>query len=145
MDIRRERFVDAYLATGIGKEAALAAGYSAARADVTASELLRVPEVAESIRERRQRLAEAAGVRAEDAIRGILEVARTSRSDREKLRAWALLLEMVGMLGPVREVGGSSVDARSVTINVTDPDQFRRVLELGLASIPALSAPVGVS
>ncbi|MBR6839144.1 MAG: terminase small subunit [Oscillospiraceae bacterium] len=45
MTVRQKRFVEEYLKTGIGKEAAINAGYSPRSAEQQASRLLAMPEV----------------------------------------------------------------------------------------------------
>ena len=49
---RRRRFVDAFLESGNARRAAIAAGYSSKSASQEASRLLKIPNVAEMIRER---------------------------------------------------------------------------------------------
>jgi len=58
-----------------------------------------------------------------------------SGSHRERLRAWCLVLEMLGMLGPVRDGPSTYVDARSVTTNITSPEQARAILRIGLDAL----------
>ena len=137
MNAKQERFVNAVLGGAPATEAAIEAGYSPARAraGVSGSELMKVREVAEAIRERRQAAAEAAGATAEEAIQGVLDVARHSKSDRERLRGWSIVLDLLGLLGPVRDGPSTFVDARSVTTNITSPEQARAILRIGLDAL----------
>lgn len=72
---RRQLFVDAYVRTGIGHDAAVAAGYSPKGATVTASKIKANPEVAAAIEERKLEAIERAGVRGSQVLIGIAELA----------------------------------------------------------------------
>lgn len=72
---RRQLFVDAYVRTGSGSDAAIAAGYSSKGADSTASRFKANPEVAAAIAERQQEAIERAGVRPAQVLLGIAELA----------------------------------------------------------------------
>ena len=56
LTVRQKKFVEAYLQSGIGKEAAIAAGYSRRSAEQQASRLLSMPEVQAYRRELEKKL-----------------------------------------------------------------------------------------
>jgi hypothetical protein len=89
---RRQLFVDAYVRTGIGHDAAIAAGYSAKGATVTASKIKANPEVAAAIEERKLEAIERAGVRGSQVLIGIAELAYANltmlRDDEGKPRSF---------------------------------------------------------
>jgi phage terminase small subunit len=72
---RRQLFVDAYVRTGVGSEAAIAAGYTTKGANVAASRIKANPEVAAAIKERQQEAIERAGVRDAQVLVGVCELA----------------------------------------------------------------------
>lgn len=72
---RRQIFVDAFVRTGNGSEAALAAGYSKKAPNVAAAKMRANPEVAAAIAERQQEAIERAGVRPAQVLLGIAELA----------------------------------------------------------------------
>lgn len=72
---RQRRFALEYLREPNGKQAAIAAGYSAKGAEVTASKLLRVPKVAAFIAERAAKVAQRLELDAEYVLRSLKNVA----------------------------------------------------------------------
>jgi len=62
LTVRQKKFVEAYLQTGIGKEAAIAAGYSKRSAEQQASRLLSMPEVQKYRRELERKLFDELGI-----------------------------------------------------------------------------------
>ena len=62
MNARQRKFVEEYLRIGIGKEAAVAAGYSRRSAEQQASRLLAMPEVQEYRRKLEQKLFDEMGI-----------------------------------------------------------------------------------
>ena len=62
LTVRQKKFVDAYLQSGIGKEAAIAAGYSRRSAEQQASRLLSMPEVQAYRRELEKKLFDELGI-----------------------------------------------------------------------------------
>lgn len=72
---RRQLFVDAYVRLGVGREAALASGYSPKAPDVAAAKMLANPEVKAAVAERQQEAVERAGVRGGAVLLGIAELA----------------------------------------------------------------------
>lgn len=81
LNARQLAFVEAYLVTRNGKQAAIKAGYSPNTAESQASRLLRNAKVAEAIAEGREKIAKRAEVEALDVIR---ELAQLCRSDIRK-------------------------------------------------------------
>ena len=59
---RQKKFVEEYLRSGSGKDAAVAAGYSARSAEVQASRLLKMPEIQAYRREMEQKLFDEMGI-----------------------------------------------------------------------------------
>ena len=62
LTVRQKRFVEEYLKTGIGKEAAINAGYSPRSAEQQASRLLAMPDVQAYRRELEQKLFDELGI-----------------------------------------------------------------------------------
>ena len=62
LTVRQKKFVEAYLQSGIGKEAAIAAGYSRRSAEQQASRLLAMPEVQRYRRELERKLFDELGI-----------------------------------------------------------------------------------
>ena len=82
---RQRAFIDAITSgptRGNGKQSAIAAGYSAKTAEITASKLLRVPKVREARREKLERTEADADFTREDALRKLIAIAEEGASDR---------------------------------------------------------------
>lgn len=100
---RRAVFIEAYIANGgIGSEAAIAAGFSAATAKAKACSLLKEPKVAAAVAARRKALQEAHGLTTE---RVLLELRRIALSDPRKL------FDEEGQLLPIHELGDDAAAA----------------------------------
>ncbi|MDE1967834.1 MAG: terminase small subunit [Alphaproteobacteria bacterium] len=85
LNIRQQRFVDEYLITGSGREAAIRAGYSPHSATDIAVYLRKLPHVAQAIHLRRA----AAGRRTQVARdRVLMELARVAFSDIGEILDW---------------------------------------------------------
>jgi phage terminase small subunit len=82
---RQRRFVAEYLVVGVGKTAAVRAGYAAGSAHVTASRLLAKPHVAAAIREGWTDQERRTGVTVD---RVLLELARIAFSDLRRVADW---------------------------------------------------------
>ncbi|NKC30195.1 terminase small subunit [Falsiroseomonas selenitidurans] len=82
---KQSRFVEAYLLDPNGKKAAIAAGYAASSAEVTASKLLRHPKVAAELSRRRAIVEASTGVTIESIV---LELAKIGFADIRKVVAW---------------------------------------------------------
>lgn len=82
---KQRRFVEAYVLDPNGKKAAVAAGYSASGAEVTASKLLRHPKVSEELEKRRKLLQVRSGVTPEMVV---AELARLGFADIRHVLQW---------------------------------------------------------
>lgn len=80
---RRQRFVDEYVACGVGARAVRACGFTGKRADIAASKWLAIPEVRLAVRERTEEAIAGAGVR---AVRVLEELAAIALFNRRQLR-----------------------------------------------------------
>ncbi len=85
MNPRQRRFVAEYLVLGVGKTAAIRAGYSARSAHVTASRLLAKPHVAAAVKDGWADQEQRTGVTAD---RVLLELARIAFSDTRRVADW---------------------------------------------------------
>jgi phage terminase small subunit len=75
---KRQRFVEAYLTSGNGTQAAIASGYSRKAAKAIASELLTFPDVQAAIQARQQEAARSAGVTLQRIIEEFAKLAFTT-------------------------------------------------------------------
>ncbi len=80
LTVRQKRFVEEYLKTGIGKEAAINAGYSPRSAEQQASRLLAMPEVQAYRRELEQKLFDELGISEAWIGRRLVEIVDRSMS-----------------------------------------------------------------
>ena len=78
LNARQKRFVQAYLQTGVGKEAAVQAGYSPKSAEQQASRLLSMPEVQAYRRELEQKLFDEMGISKAWIGRRLVEIVERS-------------------------------------------------------------------
>jgi phage terminase small subunit len=109
LNARQERFVHAYLADPNATRAAQAAGYSAKVAHITGHKLLRNAKVAAYVDEAQAKAAEAAGVSAEDVLRGLVDEAKyrgDGSSHAARVSAWTALAKHFGMFTEKREHSG---------------------------------------
>lgn len=74
LTVRQGRFVRAFARLGVGKLAAIEAGYKSTAAEATASELLKNPEVSQALKDLQSKLAAKAEAKAEDVIRSMVRV-----------------------------------------------------------------------
>lgn len=82
---KQAAFVEAYLLDPNGKKAAIAAGYAAGSAEVTAAKLLRVPKVAAELERRRKALSVKAGITPEMVL---IELAKVGFGDIRQVIEW---------------------------------------------------------
>ena len=80
LTVRQKKFVEAYLRIGIGKEAAIDAGYSKRSAEQQASRLLAMPEVQAYRRELEQKLFDEMGISEAWIGRRLVEIVERSMS-----------------------------------------------------------------
>jgi len=85
LNVRQQKFVEQFLLTGIGREAAMRAGYSPANATETACRLRKLPYIAEAIRQGRANEARRSQVARE---RVLMELARVAFSDIGEVLDW---------------------------------------------------------
>lgn len=112
---KQTRFIDAYLVDPNGKKAAVAAGYSPAGAEVTASKLLRHPKVAEELQRRRALLATRAGVTPEMVV---AELAKVGFSDIRQVMAWR------GVSTRLFDEKGEPVDVPEVVLDLKASEEL---------------------
>ena len=128
LNARRQRFVELFTgpALGNGAEACRRAGYKATRAKITASELLRDPEVQEAIRARQAPAQEASVASRTEAL---TRLTRIVRSEGEKtpnvIRAIEVISRMSGWDWTRIELLGGDLD-----LSKLDDDQLGRLEEL---------------
>jgi phage terminase small subunit len=82
---KRQRFVEAYLSSGNGTQAAIAAGYRRKAAKAIASELLTFPDIQAAIQARQHDAAQRAGVSHERIMR---ELARLAFTRIDEIATW---------------------------------------------------------
>lgn len=92
LTMQQRKFVNEYLKHGIGKKAAITAGYSPKGADSMASQLLRNPKIKKAIEAKEKEFEMAALITKESILAGILEIATDKNAtNSEKLNALKLL------------------------------------------------------
>lgn len=114
---RKQRFVDEYLISGNGTEAAKAAGFAEGSANRTAYKLLRIPEVRAEVERRQDERAKQAKITAEEILYGLSMIARGQPVDpktgaqlsldlkvRDANKAYELLMRHLGMLRDIVQV-----------------------------------------
>lgn len=111
---KRQLFITEYLKDFNGKQAAIRAGYAPGSAEVQASQLLRIPKVAEAIAEAQEQLKQKSGVTAERVIQE---------------------LAAIGFVDP-REVFGPDG-------MLLDPKHFPEPLARAVASVEVTLKPMG--
>jgi len=79
---KRRLFLSEYVKDGNGQRAAIAAGFSERRAAVTASEILRDPDVKEALAVINRKAEEQATITAADVMRRAWEIASEDKPDR---------------------------------------------------------------
>lgn len=93
---RRERFVQEYLINPSATQAARMAGYSEKTASQIGYELLTMTAVSRAIAKARRERAERLQLDADRAVRGMLELAESSRSEATRVHAWAPVAKHLG-------------------------------------------------
>lgn len=100
---RQARFVELYLETGNGTDAATKAGYEVGSAHVTASRLLRNAKVSEAIEAGRRVLSDVFKIRREDVVAGLLmaiERAKVQGNSAAEITGWREVAKMFGFYAP---------------------------------------------
>ncbi len=109
LNARQERFVHAYLADPNATRAAQAAGYSQKTAHVIGHNLLKNVKVATHLSEAQAQAAEAAGITAEEVLRGLVGEAQyrgDGSSHAARVAAWSALAKHFGLFSEKREHSG---------------------------------------
>jgi phage terminase small subunit len=110
MKPKQQRFVDEYLIDQNGKAAAIRAGYSVRRAQPTACDLLKLPDVAAAVAEGLAKLADRNGLSADWVLSELQENHRLARSEGEYAasnKALELLGKHIGMFKDQLEHSGA--------------------------------------
>lgn len=123
---KQARFVEAYVLDPNGKKAAIAAGYSAAGAEVTASKLIRVHKVAAAIAERRKLIGLRAGVTPEMVV---AELARLGFADIRQVLEWRAIDRQCF------DDKGEPVDVPAVVLDIKDSQQLSPDAAAAIAEI----------
>ena len=121
MNARQKRFVAAYVAHGVGRRAAIEAGYKESRADTTASELLRNPEVALAIERGQEEARERLGIDRDWVVRKAAEAVELSMVGVPKLYQGK----------PVKDEDGNVIMDRDMAGVVGNLNTLVRTLGLG--------------
>lgn len=88
---RQARFVEEYTVDHNGRQAAIRAGYSPNGAEVTASRLIRMSNVASALAAKEEIVTERVELTAELVLQGLLKIAMHGDREANKVRAWELL------------------------------------------------------
>lgn len=98
LTLQQRKFVNAYLRTGVGKNAAIEAGYSEKSADSMGSQLLKNPKIKKAIEVKEKQFELASYVTKENVLSGILDIANDKdATNSEKLNAFKLLGQHLAM------------------------------------------------
>jgi len=100
---RQARFVELYLETGNGTDAATKAGYEVGSAHVTASRMLRNANVSEAIAARRNELSDIFRIRRQDVVAALLlaiERAKVQGNPAAEITGWREVAKMLGFYAP---------------------------------------------
>ena len=120
---KAQQFINEYLVDGNGKQAAIRAGYAPRSAEVTASQLLRIPKVAEAIAGRREQLRKESGVTAARVVEelariGFVDIRRAFGADGAVLDPQDLpedVARAVASIEVTTSTSGSGKDATTAT------------------------------
>lgn len=98
LTFQQRKFVNEYLKHGIGRNAAISAGYSEKSADSMASQLLKLPKIKKAIKAKEDEFEMAALITKESVLSGIYDIANDKEASRtEKLNAYKLLGQHLAM------------------------------------------------
>lgn len=100
---RQARFVELYLETGNGTDAATKAGYEVGSAHVTASRLLRNAKVSEAIEAGRRVLSDVFKIRREEVVAALLlaiERAKMQGNPAVEITGWREVAKLLGLHAP---------------------------------------------
>jgi phage terminase small subunit len=136
-------FVEQYVLDHNAARAARAAGYSAASAHVTGCRLLRVPKVAEAIREREEVAARRLELDRQKVIQRLqeaIELAKIKADPAAMIRGWVEIDKMCGLYEPVRTRVEISASSAELAVRIRE---MRDEELLALAEAPAALAGKG--
>ena len=124
---KQAKFVDHYVITGSGAEAARLAGYSEKTARAIAAENLTKPDVLNAIHERQQQYRAELQVTKEEVINGILsaiDMAREQQNPAAMIQGCVQLAKLLGYYEPeVRRVAvGSTLPIKTRFAAMTDEE-----------------------
>lgn len=128
MTPKQARFVTEYIKDHCGKQAAIRAGYSEKSAESQASQLLKLPKVAEAIAKADGKAAENAGITREWVLRGLKRHAEEAQAEAVSLKAYELAGKVKGLdlFGPdkheVTGAGGTALTVQVVTYTGKDDE-----------------------
>ena len=100
LTVRQERFIEEYLATGNGAEAARRAGYTPANAKQQAIENLSKPYLKDAIDQKRKEMSEETQDRREKWISRLEQLGLGAEREADRLRAIEQLFKAEGWLAP---------------------------------------------
>ena len=103
MNERQQLFLEGYLLSSNATESAKQAGYSRLTAYSQGSRLLKHPEVAAAIEERRRAFEAATLLTVQDVTAGLLHEALTSPNGTARVEAWGLIAKHYGMFDEQRQ------------------------------------------
>ena len=128
---KHQAFVLAYLVSGVGRQAAIEAGFAEGSASNTAYKLLKRPDVRTALQAAREVAARAAGITKEWVLDQFLKIAVNEELPAQaRVQALNTLAKHTGVLHDGLSIRGD-VDARTIHIHMT-PEQIgaaRRLLE----------------
>jgi phage terminase small subunit len=91
MRLKHERFIDEYINTGNGAEAARKAGYCERTARISACRLLTQDNIKKVIEEKRRAIAEQSTLTAEQVVQKLADIANTADKASDRVAALRLL------------------------------------------------------
>lgn len=127
MNARQTKFVEHYLKTGNGTQAAVEAGYSAKTAHVIACNLLKNVNVSRAIADAQAKAMTAGIVTLEEAMKIVSDIARGSKNEFAKLQA----------VGVLERLGGwGTAQGGDVTLRVVYGDRGDAAPVVGQSVLP---------
>src|SRR5690625_3099536 len=93
---KQQKFIDNYIQSGNGSEAAIQAGYAPKSARVTATRLLTKDNICKIIDERQSKAANEADISLKWVLEQVKDLAENSKTDNNKLKALDMLMKHTG-------------------------------------------------
>ena len=133
---KAELFASEFLVDMNGTQAAIRAGYSPKRADQMAYELLRKPEIINSINKRRNELRERLEITQEAIVQGLYEIATdVKQPGSSRVPAYMGIAKILGFIVDKRDITGSIEHVLPQRSNMTIEE-----LREAVATLKALEA-----